>query len=199
MPVERERPSEGVLFVFAVEDARPRPVDEGDLGSRLTFGLGVGPSADELVEAFRREHLGVGAVEGDRIGLVALLVFAVVRVDGTDGLELRRGPLEAVELLVGELVGRRDVHGAGGVEAEASDEAVLDAADERRHGDDRGDADHDTEDGEEAAAPIRLERSQRLVDEVSDAHTCSSLSSRFFAAACDTVIGWMIAPLPPGI
>ena len=67
-------------------------------------------------------------------------------------------------------MGRIDLNHASCVEAQAVYQAVLDATDERSHGNDRGDADDNAQDGEQAAPLVGLERVKSFLDEITGAH-----------------------------
>ena len=137
----------------------------------MRLGLGIGTPRNELAGPHNVEHFAVDALRHDGIAFIAGLVLGIRAVDNADLLNLRHQFLKLLDVRLGEFLRRIDLHHACRIEAHAVDQAVLDAADERGHGDDRCDANDDAQDGEQAAALVGLERVKCFLDEVARAHT----------------------------
>ena len=89
------------------------------------------------------KHVAIDAVGHDGIAFIPDLVLGIGAIDDADLLNLRHQFAKLFHIRIGEFLGRIDLYHAGCIEAQAVDQAVLDTADERSHGDDRGDANDD--------------------------------------------------------
>lgn len=116
------------------------------------------------------KHVAIDAVGHDGIAFIPDLVLGIGAIDDADLLNLRHQFAKLFHIRIGEFLGRIDLYHAGCIEAQAVDQAVLDTADERSHGDDRGDANDDAKDGEQAASLVGLERVKGFLDKIAGAH-----------------------------
>ena len=136
----------------------------------MGLGLGIGAPRNELAGPHGVEHVAIDTLCHDGIAFIAGLVLGVRAVDNANLLYLRHQFLKLLDVRLGEFLRRIDLHHACRIEAQTVDQAVLDAADERRHGDNRGDADDNAQDGEQAAPLVGFERVKGFLDEIAGAH-----------------------------